>query len=474
MATLAQITGRVLKRGKLVITSDDLAVRIGDGSTQGQDLPRLVSAFRNGGASALLYDTNTTVPASLGASGSFTGVPGAISSNEWALIGGKNLIIDAGFGPPVGQITPDYPASYVKGLGFRGKHRGDGNMDYVWGSWEHSGPREFGLVIGDVKTTFGGNAYGEHFYVEVQNTAPKFVVGASFEIVPRVARGTTSAATLATTIPAGSPVSSVELAAAVQLTRGTNLAMTAANGSTVTFYVASDMPAASTTVPIRTATPQAQITAATAVTVGVTSAWYGNLIRNSGAYGISAGVQIEAPEYTGNRATTPPFLVALNFDASAASPLATAIKIGGSYGTGLDMNANTITQVGSVTAVADPSDGNAKNFRIVEYVLVDNNRGVKAKDTGGTPRLVFSLTGSDNTRLLLGKSTGQFEFVAFDGATTLARITASGRGDFSVGGITLPHVGSATPTGGTSGDVKVGTGKLWANDAGTWKSVAIA
>jgi Pectate lyase superfamily protein len=35
------------------------------------------------------------------------------------------------------------------------------------------------------------------------------------------------------------------------------------------------------------------------------------------------------------------------------------------------------------------------------------------------------------------------------------------------------HVGSAVPSGGSSGDLKVGSGKLWVNDAGTWKSVPL-
>lgn len=41
-------------------------------------------------------------------------------------------------------------------------------------------------------------------------------------------------------------------------------------------------------------------------------------------------------------------------------------------------------------------------------------------------------------------------------------------------GVITDHVAGATPTGGTSGHISVGTGKLWANDAGTWKSVAIS
>lgn len=41
-------------------------------------------------------------------------------------------------------------------------------------------------------------------------------------------------------------------------------------------------------------------------------------------------------------------------------------------------------------------------------------------------------------------------------------------------GINGGHVGASTPTGGQSGDIKVGNGKLWANDGGTWKSVGIS
>jgi hypothetical protein len=41
-------------------------------------------------------------------------------------------------------------------------------------------------------------------------------------------------------------------------------------------------------------------------------------------------------------------------------------------------------------------------------------------------------------------------------------------------GVGTQHVGAATPTGGASGDIRVGTGKIWVNDAGTWKSAAVA
>lgn len=36
------------------------------------------------------------------------------------------------------------------------------------------------------------------------------------------------------------------------------------------------------------------------------------------------------------------------------------------------------------------------------------------------------------------------------------------------------HIAATTPTGGSSGNILIGTGKIWVNDAGTWKGVAIA
>lgn len=40
-------------------------------------------------------------------------------------------------------------------------------------------------------------------------------------------------------------------------------------------------------------------------------------------------------------------------------------------------------------------------------------------------------------------------------------------------GIQLPHVGGGAPSGGQSGEIRVGNNKLWVNDRGTWKSIAI-
>jgi hypothetical protein len=60
-----------------------------------------------------------------------------------------------------------------------------------------------------------------------------------------------------------------------------------------------------------------------------------------------------------------------------------------------------------------------------------------------------------------------------DGAPVGHVSTLRGQKLFAMGGIGTEHVAAATPTGGTSGEVKVGNGKIWVNDAGTWKSVTV-
>jgi len=57
---------------------------------------------------------------------------------------------------------------------------------------------------------------------------------------------------------------------------------------------------------------------------------------------------------------------------------------------------------------------------------------------------------------------------------TAGRFKSLAAPDFSATGAQMPHAGASTPSGGQSGEVRVGTGKIWVNDAGTWKSVAVA
>lgn len=56
------------------------------------------------------------------------------------------------------------------------------------------------------------------------------------------------------------------------------------------------------------------------------------------------------------------------------------------------------------------------------------------------------------------------------GATVLGAVTAGALKNLA----RAAHVGSSTPSGGVSGDIAVGTGKLWVNDGGVWKSIALS
>lgn len=86
--------------------------------------------------------------------------------------------------------------------------------------------------------------------------------------------------------------------------------------------------------------------------------------------------------------------------------------------------------------------------------------------------LTTNFTGATNTSLA-GRTrtqgpTGTDVFVVQDAnGNILARISGSGslRSTVALG---TRHEAAATPTQGISGDIRVGTGKLWLNDAGTW------
>lgn len=62
------------------------------------------------------------------------------------------------------------------------------------------------------------------------------------------------------------------------------------------------------------------------------------------------------------------------------------------------------------------------------------------------------------------------------GSSVTNRLTVNGAGVAPVLGETVivPHAAAATPTGGQSGEIRIANGKIWINDAGTWKSVAVA
>lgn len=164
---------------------------------------------------------------------------------------------------------------------------------------------------------------------------------------------------------------------------------------------------------------------------------YGYLLENNGAFSASAAVQIGAPSFTGDKSTAAksPFLVGINLDATAASPQSTAMRLGGSWGTGIDANANTITQIGAL--------------------VMRNASWLNWLDSGGVLRHAMSLLASGNVRLVAAGA-GQWEFYNQAESSMLARITASGRADFSTGGVTTKQTSAAAaPSRITDGHLHV-------------------
>ncbi len=60
-----------------------------------------------------------------------------------------------------------------------------------------------------------------------------------------------------------------------------------------------------------------------------------------------------------------------------------------------------------------------------------------------------------------------------DWAAIPASAKGAGKLVSSILGTPSQHWGAATPTGGASGDIAVGAGKIWVNDGGTWKSAGV-
>jgi hypothetical protein len=393
-----------------------------------------------------------------------------ISSNQDGLIAVRDLTVSGGFG---GQVGQGGAISYFKAVGIAAHHSGPGNYDHFWGSLHHEGTREAGMFIADITGHRGGNVYGGHFRVQSETTAPPYLVGLAVELIPNVAKSTQVAKILGAGIPANTPTTTVTLSTAEQFTSGTNLSFVAADSSVVVAYVSATMSVPSTIVPVVSFTTAAAIASGSKVTAGVNSTYLGLDIQNNGSQAASAAMSVS---HHGSAGT--PFVFGVNFDSSAASPSGTAIMIGGSWGSGINLNANTITQASSI--VASGSSPN-RDVRLVDNLLLDNSRYIKFKDSAGTAQKAVGATSSNNLRFKLIAAATQFEFYDSNEGTLLARIASSGRADFSLAGVTTKCTsGPVQPAYLTDGQVEVwhdtssGTDYLVVNIHGVSKKVAIS
>jgi hypothetical protein len=206
---------------------------------------------------------------------------------------------------------------------------------------------------------------------------------------------------------------------------------------------------------------------------------YGELIDIQGEFSASAAIQIGAQAFTGDKSTAAksPVVFGINFDTTVASPHATAIMLGGSWGSGINMNANSIVQAGSITGTGSSPN---RDVRLVDNLVIDNARHIKFRDASATARKVLGVTSSDNFRFIAAGASKQWEFYDSTEATQVARITGSGRGDFSVAGVTTKYTSGATqPAYLTNGQVEVwhdtgsSTDYLVVNVNGVSKKVAL-
>lgn len=368
-----------------------------------------------------------------------------ISANQDGLIAVKDLNVSSGFG---GQVGQGGDISYFKAIGIAAHHSGPGNYDHFWGSLYHDGTREAGMFIGDITGRCGGNVYGGHFRVRSDSTPPPYMVGLALELVPNVTRGRKTTAALGITVPAQIDITSVELADNVQLTTGTNISFTAADGSAVVAYVSEHMATLSRVVPVTAFSSKAPIYAGSAVVIGVDSTYVGLDIQNNGTASASAAISISQ-----HGGAQEPYIFGINFDASSSSSAATAIMVGGAWGSGINLNANSIVQAGSIAGVGSSPH---RDVRVADNLLLDNSRHLKFRDSNGTAQKVLSVTAENNLRLKLAAQDSQIEFFDSKESTVLGRITSSGRADFPRGGVTTKcSSGPNEPPFLTNGHIEV-------------------
>ena len=201
--------------------------------------------------------------------------------------------------------------------------------------------------------------------------------------------------------------------------------------------------------------------------------YYHLLLQNSGSQPVSAGIQIESPAGGGGGK----FDKGINFDSTAADVSATGIFMGGVWGAGIDMNNNSIVGIGSLSGLGSAG---SRFVRVADFLTLDNTRNIGFKDSAGNRQKTLAVSSSDATQLFLAKAAGQFEFRDFADSANIARITSSGRAEFT-GGVTTKYTsGAVQPSFLTNGQVEVwqdtgsGTSYLVVNVNGVSKKVAVA
>lgn len=136
------------------------------------------------------------------------------------------------------------------------------------------------------------------------------------------------------------------------------------------------------------------------------------------------------------------------------------------YGIGIDVG--TGANGGILVALASGAGGAALRAS-------GNSTGlIELKNFAGTSLARFNST----SKLMEYANNTSTRWYSDGYSTSVAEIkvdaTDAGLGNFFNRGIRSRHVAAATPTGGYSGEIAVGNGKIWVNDAGTWKSAAVA
>lgn len=127
-------------------------------------------------------------------------------------------------------------------------------------------------------------------------------------------------------------------------------------------------------------------------------------------------------------------------------------------------------QIGEINATSNPATYRSRGAGV--DVLITTDSGTIRHDRRTRIESDAAATVPLHVRGAASQS-GDLQQWTNSADAVLANVLASGELVSTVA-LRTKHEGAATPTGGASGDIRVGNGKIWVNDAGTWKSVAVA
>lgn len=130
-----------------------------------------------------------------------------------------------------------------------------------------------------------------------------------------------------------------------------------------------------------------------------------------------------------------------------------------------DVNSRAVVIQALASQVANVLEGRTAGGQLTGYMNEKGELRAQPASINSVPFRVKQSGASQVANLTEWVNAGNTVVLAYVGPDGAIRSTVV---------IGTKHIGAGTPSGGQSGDILVGNGRIWVNDAGTWKSVTVS